>query len=67
MAGPDRLEFERELLARKLPIIHYTALDYRQDLDTIAHLAEKSRAEQRSPAGFARATDSSRAGDDLTR
>ena len=38
LPGLARVEFERELLARSLPIVHYSAEDYQQDLNTIAHL-----------------------------
>lgn len=38
LAGLERVEMERELLARNLPIVHYTEDDVRQDTDAIAHL-----------------------------
>jgi predicted HTH domain antitoxin len=38
LGGLSRVELERELLARKLAIVHYSEDDFRQDRETIAHL-----------------------------
>lgn len=46
LAGLSRVELERELLARGLAIVHYSAEEYRQDRETLAHLdaARRKRA-----------------------
>jgi predicted HTH domain antitoxin len=47
LAGLERVQFERELRTRNLPVIHYTQDDFRQDLETIEHLETIRRAEGR--------------------
>lgn len=42
LANLTRPEFEAALLARNLPIIHYSAAEYEQDRATLTHLQSRA-------------------------